>query len=73
MTTNYNITFVKIKFVLYSSLAALLSKFRIDYSDLIIIPDITKKARPETVKEFEEMIKKFRCEPREEGKMILIQ
>uniref|UniRef100_T1HM58 Uncharacterized protein n=1 Tax=Rhodnius prolixus TaxID=13249 RepID=T1HM58_RHOPR len=47
----------------HRNLAALLSKFRIDYSDLIIIPNITKKAKPETQKEFDEIIKNFRKEP----------
>jgi hypothetical protein len=41
-------------------LAALLSKFRIDYSDVIVIPDITKKAKDETKKEFESLISGFR-------------
>lgn len=41
-------------------MAALLSKFRIDYSDLIVIADITKKARAETRNEFEKMIENFR-------------
>ncbi|KAK9508116.1 hypothetical protein O3M35_007849 [Rhynocoris fuscipes] len=51
----------------HRNLAALLSKFRIDYSDLIIIPDITKRAKPETQKEFEEIIKNFRKEPANKG------
>lgn len=42
------------------SLAALLSKFRIDYSDLIVIPDIAKKAKEETRNEFESFIQNFR-------------
>ncbi|XP_054287482.1 bumetanide-sensitive sodium-(potassium)-chloride cotransporter-like isoform X1 [Macrosteles quadrilineatus] len=41
------------------NLAALLSKFRIDYSDLIVIPDITKKAREETKQEFDKIIENF--------------
>ncbi|CAH1407142.1 unnamed protein product [Nezara viridula] len=51
----------------HRNLAALLSKFRIDYSDLKIIPDITKKAKPETVKEFEGMVKNFREGSSEQG------
>ena len=34
------------------NMAALLAKFRIDYSDVIVIPDVTKKAKEETKKEF---------------------
>ena len=37
-------------------MATLLAKFRIDYSDVIAIPDVTKKASPETKAEFEKMI-----------------
>ena len=46
--------------LMHFSLAQLLSKFRIDYSDLIVIPDITKKAKEETKKEFESLIANFR-------------
>ncbi|KAG8238092.1 hypothetical protein J437_LFUL012199 [Ladona fulva] len=42
------------------NMAALLSKFRIDYSDVIVIPDVTKKAKEETKKEFESLIEPFR-------------
>nr|CAD7437550.1 unnamed protein product [Timema bartmani] len=42
------------------NLAALLSKFRIDYSDVIVIPDIGKKATEETKKEFASLIENFR-------------
>ncbi|XP_046400819.1 solute carrier family 12 member 3-like isoform X1 [Ischnura elegans] len=42
------------------NMAALLSKFRIDYSDVIVLPDITKKAKEETKKEFEALIEPFR-------------
>lgn len=41
------------------SMASLLSKFRIDYSDLILLPDITKKPEESTVKFFEDLIKDF--------------
>ncbi|CAG7828067.1 unnamed protein product [Allacma fusca] len=41
------------------NMASLLSKFRIDYSDVIVIPDITSKAKEETKVEFEAMIKPF--------------
>ena len=38
------------------SLATLLAKFRIEFSDVIIIPDVTKKADPSTKAEFDAMI-----------------
>lgn len=38
-------------------MASLLAKFRIDYSDLMIIPEITKKAGEKSVAFFEELIK----------------
>ena len=41
-------------------MAALLAKFRIDYSDVIVIPDITKKAQDSTKKEFDTLIEPFR-------------
>ncbi|XP_065334078.1 bumetanide-sensitive sodium-(potassium)-chloride cotransporter isoform X1 [Cloeon dipterum] len=41
------------------SMASLLSKFRIDYSDLKIIPNITKKPQESTKKLFDEFIKDF--------------
>ncbi len=37
-------------------MATLLAKFRIDYSDVIAIPDVTKKAEPSTKAEFEALI-----------------
>merc|ERR1712079_732570 len=37
------------------AMAQLLAKFRIDFSDVIIIPDVTKKADPATKAEFEEL------------------
>ena len=37
-------------------MAGLLAKFRINYTDVIVIPDVTKKARDETKNEFKEMI-----------------
>lgn len=50
--------------IIYSdhSLAALLSKFRIDYSDVVIISDVNKKAMDSTRKEFETFIEPFRVE-----------
>ena len=37
-------------------MATLLAKFRIDYSDVTVIPDVTKKADPSTKSEFDSMI-----------------
>lgn len=42
------------------SMASLLAKFRIDYSDLKVIPDITKKPRESTVSFFESLISEFK-------------
>jgi solute carrier family 12 sodium/potassium/chloride transporter 2 len=41
-------------------MAALLSKFRIEYCDVIVIPDISKKAQETTKREFEALIKPFK-------------
>ena len=49
----------------YASLAGLLSKFRIDYSDVVIISDIQKKAKESTRKEFEALIQQFRIKKRD--------
>ena len=40
-------------------MAAMLSKFRIDYSDVIVITDITKKPQQSTREYFNSMTKKF--------------
>lgn len=40
----------------------LLNKFRIDYSDVFLIPDITRKPKPETLREFDNLIKPFRAQ-----------
>ncbi|XP_054285767.1 solute carrier family 12 member 1-like [Macrosteles quadrilineatus] len=42
------------------NMASLLAKFRIDYSDLKVIPDITKKPQDETVAQFESLIKELK-------------
>jgi solute carrier family 12 sodium/potassium/chloride transporter 2 len=47
------------------NLAGLLSKFRIDYSDVVIISDIHKKAKESTRKEFEALIQQFRVKKRD--------
>lgn len=41
------------------SMASLLSKFRIDYSDLILLPDVTRKPNETTVQFFDSLIKDF--------------
>jgi solute carrier family 12 sodium/potassium/chloride transporter 2 len=51
-------------------MAALLAKFRIDYSDVIVIPDITKKAQESTKKEFEALIEPFKADVCEDGSAI---
>ena len=40
-------------------MASLLAKFRIDYSDVIVIPDVTKKAGDEIKAEFKTIIDKI--------------
>ncbi|CAG0891817.1 unnamed protein product [Darwinula stevensoni] len=55
------------------SMAALLSKFRIDYSDVVIISDFKKKAAPELYQEFDALIEPFKeksGETREPGTYI---
>lgn len=42
-----------------SSMASLLAKFRIDYSDLQLLTDITKKAENSTYYYFKELIRNF--------------
>ncbi|KAE9548555.1 hypothetical protein FO519_008237 [Halicephalobus sp. NKZ332] len=44
------------------NMAALLSKFRINFSDVNVIPDINKKPQLETKQEFEKLIQPFRCQ-----------
>ena len=38
------------------SMAALLAKFRIDFSDVVVIPDVTKKAGEETRRELDAVL-----------------
>lgn len=42
------------------NMAALLSKFRIDYSDVTVIPNVVKPPSHETRRKFDELIAKFR-------------
>lgn len=41
------------------NMAALLNKFRIDYSDVTVIPDVVRKPRRETKEKFQELVSKF--------------
>ena len=50
-------------------MAALLAKFRIDFSDVIVIPDVTKKAKQATKEEFEGMIEQC-AEPIPEEELL---
>lgn len=47
-------------------MASLLAKFRIDYSALKLIPDITKKPKDSTVSFFEDLISPFKIPECEE-------
>lgn len=42
------------------NMAALLSKFRIDYSDVMVVPDITKPPQESSKQDFENLISKWR-------------
>ena len=44
---------------LVDSMAALLSKFRIDYSKLTLIPDITRRAHSKTQELFDSLIRDY--------------
>ncbi|KAL7639365.1 UNVERIFIED_CONTAM: hypothetical protein RMT77_009866 [Armadillidium vulgare] len=48
------------------SMATLLSKFRIDFSDVIIIPNLAKKAEESSRLEFDELIKDFKSKSSDE-------
>ena len=41
-------------------MANLLAKFRIDYSDVIVIPDVAKKAAESSRMEFDQLIEEFK-------------
>ena len=47
------------------SMAALLNKFRIDYSDVIVVTDIEKMAEPGIHQEFDALIEPFKEKPNE--------
>lgn len=48
-----------------SSMASLLAKFRIDYSDLELLTDITKKADDSTYYYFKDLIRNFTSKEKE--------
>ncbi|XP_046679509.1 solute carrier family 12 member 1 isoform X2 [Homalodisca vitripennis] len=48
------------------NMASLLAKFRIDYSDLKVIPDITKSPQEESVAAFESLIKELKIADEDE-------
>ncbi|KAG1669087.1 Solute carrier family 12 member 2 [Nymphon striatum] len=47
------------------NMAALLSKFRIDYSDVIVCPDVNKKPQESSIREFNTLISKWRVDENE--------
>lgn len=54
-------------------MASLLSKFRIDYSDLKVIPDITKKPQDSTISYFQSLIQPLFGKNGSDGGILLIQ
>ncbi|VDK17864.1 unnamed protein product [Anisakis simplex] len=53
------------------SMAALLSKFRIDFSNVSVIADIGRKPMPQTQEEFERLIEPFRATDGNERKGLI--
>ena len=53
-------------------MASLLSKFRIDYSDLKVIPDITRKPLDSTMAYFKSLIQPVSDDNINEGIVILL-
>lgn len=49
--------------MIFDSMASLLSKFRIDYSDLTIFTGLMKKPQEETILFYENLIKDFVLKP----------
>jgi solute carrier family 12 sodium/potassium/chloride transporter 2 len=54
-------------------MAALLSKLRIEFSDIIVIPDITKKAEEATKAEFDELIEPLMCKTIFDSELIALR
>ena len=46
-------------FLFFSSMCTLLAKFRIDFSDVIVIPDVTKRAQDATKEELKQILDKL--------------
>lgn len=44
----------------HNSIASLLAKFRIDYSDLLVITDLMRKPHEETLAFYDELIKSYK-------------
>lgn len=44
-------------------MAELLCKFRIDFSDVVMIPDVTRRPREESLRDFNNLISKFKVLP----------
>ena len=58
--------------ILMFSMANLLAKFRIDYSSLTMVQDITEPPQPETMKLFEDVTKKFTDEAANPGNSVMV-
>ena len=43
-------------------MATMLSKFRIEYSSMQVIPDVGKRPKDESIKEFQKIINKWKSE-----------
>ena len=52
------------------SMISLLSKFRIDYSDVTVIPDVTKKAKEATKAEFKEVLNRITDSNPDEAELL---
>ena len=53
-------------------MANLLAKFRIDFNDMIVIPDVAKKAKDSSREEFESLISNFKAKVKTEENEGLI-
>lgn len=53
-------------------MASLLSKFRIDYSALKMVPDITKRPKDSTLAYFDKLIQPFKCNDDNDTSMYYI-
>lgn len=52
-------------------MAELLCKFRIDFSDVVMIPDVMRRPREESVRDFSNLISKFKVLPDSDDKGML--